>query len=102
MRADAGVRLVDDDEGRAGPREAVAAPLGLDVVEADHRVGMGVEQRLRCRQAALQACRGGGRDGDGIEVELGLELAGPLLDEMRRDKGRRSDRPRRDRSARAG
>ena len=49
---------------------------------------MGVEQRLRGGQAALQPGGRGRRDRDRIEVELGLELAGPLLDEM----GRAQDR----------
>ena len=84
MRSDAGVRLVDHDQRRARAREAVAAPLGLDVVEADDGVGMGVEQRLRGRQAALQARSRGGGDSDRVEIEFALELAGPLLDEMRR------------------
>ena len=46
--------------------------------------GMGVEQGLRCGQAALQPCRRRRRDRDGVEIELRLELARPLLDEMRR------------------
>ena len=70
VRADAGMRLVDDDQRRAGARKAVAAPLGLDVVEADHGVGMGVEQRLRGGQAALQPRRRGGGDSDCVEIEL--------------------------------
>ena len=43
MRADAGVSFVDDDQSRAGPREAFAAPISLDVVEADDGVGIRVE-----------------------------------------------------------
>ena len=43
VRADAGVRFVDHDQSRAGAREAVAAPLGLDVVEADHGERIGIE-----------------------------------------------------------
>ena len=72
MRPDAGVRLVDHDQGRARSRKAVAPPLGLDVVEADDCVGMGVEQGLRGGQTALQARRRGSGDGDRVEIELSL------------------------------
>jgi hypothetical protein len=45
MRANAGMRLVDRDKSRTGPRKGVAAPVGLDVVETDHGVGVGIKQR---------------------------------------------------------
>ena len=41
--ADAGVRFVDHDEGRARSRKTFAASVGLDVIEADDRVRVGVE-----------------------------------------------------------
>jgi hypothetical protein len=57
MGADAGMRLVDHDQLWAGPGKRVATPVGLDVVEADHGVGMRIEQRLRRRQPALEPWR---------------------------------------------
>ncbi len=84
MRPDAGMRLVDDDQRRASPREAFPPLVGLDVIEADHGEGMRLEQGLRRRQASLEAGRAGGGHLDRIDVELGAQLARPLLDEMRR------------------
>src|SRR5271170_2459498 len=84
MRANAGMGLVDHDESWTGPRERVAAPVDLDVVEADNGVGVRVEQRLGRRQPAFEpGCRGG-CDRRRVEVELCLELARPQLDQMRR------------------
>ena len=74
MCADAGVRLVDHDQGRARARKTFATALGLDVVEAHDRERIGVEQRLRCRQTALQTRRGGGCDSDRIEIEFRLQV----------------------------
>ena len=89
VRADAGMRFVDDNEIRAAPGEAFAALLGLDVVEADDREGIGIEQGLGERQASLQpACRAG-RDRDGFDPEAGLQLSDPLFDEMRRAEHRK-------------
>jgi hypothetical protein len=53
--AHASVRLVDHDQSRTSTREAVAPPLSLDVVEADHRERVGLEQGLRGRKVALEA-----------------------------------------------
>ena len=49
-----GMGLVHDHEIRACPREAFTTLFGLDVVEADHRVGVGIEQGLGQREAAFQ------------------------------------------------
>ena len=68
--------------------QTFATLIGLDVVEADDRVGIGVEQRLRGRQSAFQPRRRSGGDGDGVDIELGVQFAGPLLDQMRRTKHR--------------
>ncbi len=43
VRSHAGVRLVDDDELRAGAKEIAAAPIRLDVVEGDDCIGMHLE-----------------------------------------------------------
>ena len=43
MRADAGVGFVNDDERWTGAREAFAALLCLDVVEADNGERVGLE-----------------------------------------------------------
>ena len=84
LRADARVRFVDDHEVRTAPGEAVATLVGLDVVEADDGEGIGVEQGLGERQAALQPGGGPGRDRGGLDAEAGLQLGDPLIDEMRR------------------
>lgn len=47
--SDAGMGLVDHDQLRTGPRKTVAAPVGLDVVEANDSERIGVEDGLRCR-----------------------------------------------------
>src|SRR5579883_3670578 len=83
VRADACMRLIDDHEVWTGARKAFAALLCLNVVEADHREGIGVKQGLGERQAALQPARGAGRDSDGVDPESGLQLSCPLLDKMR-------------------
>ena len=88
VRADAGVRFIHHDERRTGAGEAFAPTIGLDVVEADHGVGIGLEQRLRGWEIALQASGGGSCDGNGIEIEFCFQLPGPLLDEMRRAEHR--------------
>ena len=49
-----GMGLVHDHEIGACPRKAFTTLFGLDVVEADHRVGVGIEQRLGQREAAFQ------------------------------------------------
>ena len=40
------VGFVNDHEVGTGPREPLPALLGLDVIEADNRVGVGVEEGL--------------------------------------------------------
>ncbi len=67
----AGVSLVDDDAGRTRGREALTALLGLDVVQADDREGVDLEQALSSDDLPLQARRGRGCDGDSLNVELG-------------------------------
>lgn len=84
VRADAGMGLVDDDAGRTRGREALTALLSLDVVQADDRERMDLEQALRPDDFPFQARRGRGGDGDGLDVELGAQLADPLIDEVRR------------------
>src|SRR6202030_2279295 len=69
MCADAGVSFVDDDQGRAGPGETLATAVGLDVVETDDSVGIGIEQGLRRREIALQAGCRGRSDGNSVQVE---------------------------------
>ena len=46
--------FIHDHEIWACPREAFTTLFGLDVVEAHHRVGVGIEQRLGQREAAFQ------------------------------------------------
>jgi len=84
MRADAGMRLVDHDELWAGPGERLATPVRLDVVEADDGVGMRIEQRLR--GGSPRSSRGAEEavTAAASEVELGVQFAGPLLNQMRR------------------
>jgi hypothetical protein len=53
VRSDARVGLIDDDEIRAGAREAFAAFFCLDVVEADDREWISLEQGLGERQPAF-------------------------------------------------
>jgi hypothetical protein len=47
MSTDAGMCFVDDHELRAGSGEALAALLCLNIIEADNRVGICIEQGLR-------------------------------------------------------
>ena len=54
VRSHAGMGFIHDHEIRACPREAFTTLFGLDVVEAHHRVGVGIEQRLGQREAAFQ------------------------------------------------
>ncbi len=83
MRADAGMRFVHHDQRRTCTPEALAALFRLDIVEADHCVGVSMEQRLRRWKSAFQPRCGGGSDRHRIEVELGVQLAGPLFNEVR-------------------
>lgn len=89
VRPHAGMGFVHDNKRRAGACEALAPALGFDVVEAHHGCWIGVENRLRGRKAALQPRSRSGRHCDRIDIEFGLELAGPLLDEMRRTQDRK-------------
>ena len=84
--ADTGVRLVDDDKFRAGTNEVVAMSVGLDVIQANHGEGMGVEDRIADRQPTLKAGGAAGGDRHRRDMETLVELAYPLLDEMRRAK----------------
>ena len=88
VRADAGMGLVDCDKSRTGPRKGVAAPVGLDVVKANHGIGVRVEQRLGRRQPAFEPGCGGGSNRGRVNVKLCFELAGPQLDQMRRAQDR--------------
>ena len=80
------VRLIDNHEFRTGVREILAAAVCLDVVEADHGVGMHPEHRVAQRNPLFERARPGRCDGDGIDVELLAQLAHPLIDQMRRTK----------------
>jgi len=92
LRANAGVSFVYDYEIRTGPSKAIAALVGLDVVEADDCEGIGVEQGLGERQAALQSRGRASSDRGGFDAEAGLQFADPLLDEVRRAQhGKRID-----------
>ena len=87
------VRLVDDDELRAGADELGAAAVGLDVLGRDDDERVGVEQRLADAEPALQAARGRGEDDLGVDVELLAQLALPLLGQVRRaEHGEPGDR----------
>jgi hypothetical protein len=81
--ADAGVRLVDDDQARAGADELVPAPGGLDEVGGHHRVGVPLEQRLAGGQVAFQPAGGGGQYELGVEGELVGQLPLPLRRQRR-------------------
>ena len=78
------MRLIDHHKAGARSREAVAPPVTLDVIQADDGEGVGVEKGLGDGEAAFQFGGGRGRDRNGVEVELGFEFPGPLIDEMRR------------------
>ena len=44
--ADAGMRLIDNHKGGARPSKIVPATVGLDLVQADDRTGIGFEEAL--------------------------------------------------------
>ncbi|MFZ1415747.1 MAG: hypothetical protein WAS73_14395 [Defluviicoccus sp.] len=70
----ASVGLVDDHKVRAGSGKSLPPPFSFDVIETDHRVGVGIEQRLGEGQAAFQS-RGSPRgDGDGLDSEARVEF----------------------------
>ena len=90
VRLHAGMRLVDDDELRAGAQEVAAAPVGFDVVERDHGDGMDLEHRLVGPQPALESGGGAGAHDLGVDAELLREFLLPLLAEMRRTDDRKA------------
>ena len=83
FNAHAAMRLIDDDERRAGARKAFATAIGLDVVQRHNGVGVRVEDRFGRGQRALEAGSSRSGHGDSIEVELLPELGRPLLDQVR-------------------
>ena len=88
VSAHAGMCLVHDSEVRAGSRKPLPPLFGLDVIEADYGMGVGVEQRLRHRQTALQA-RGRTRgDRCRVDAEAIIQFVRPLLDQVRRAQHR--------------
>ncbi len=84
------MRLIDDDEIRAGPQEIMAPPIALNVVEADNPEGMDVKNALARRQIALKPAGAGAGHGHGVDVELRGQLLDPLVHQMRRAEHRTS------------
>ena len=58
--------------------------LALDVVEADHHDGVLIEQAHAVRQVTLDAAGAGRCEGHSLQVEAVLQLALPLLHQVRR------------------
>lgn len=73
------MRLIDDDKPRAAVEELVAAAIGFDVVQADHGVGVALEDRLALQQVALETRGGVAADDLRAQVEFLGELFLPLL-----------------------
>ena len=79
----AGVGLVDDDAPGRDGQEVFAVALALDVVQAHHHHGVVVEQAHAMRKLAFQPAGAGGGERHGGHVEALLQLALPLLDQVR-------------------
>ena len=82
--ADAGMRLIDNDEGRASSGKIVPATVSLYVIEADDSKRICLEQALRCGQAPFEAPRSGCTHGYSVDIKLLAKLADPLIDQVRR------------------
>ncbi len=54
VRSHTGMGFINDHEIGACPCKAFTTLFGLDVVEADHGIGVGIEQGLGQREAAFQ------------------------------------------------
>jgi hypothetical protein len=80
----AGVGLVHDHQLRAGAKKLVAASHVLDVVKADDGAGIGREDARTRREVSLKSAHALGRDGHGLQMEAYLQLADPLVNEVRR------------------
>ncbi len=83
-RRGTGVRLVDDHELGAGAQEVGAAAVALDVVEADHGMRVRREDTFGGRQIAFEPAGARRGDADRADVEVRLQLAEPLINEVRR------------------
>src|SRR4051794_40445407 len=88
MSAHARMGFIDDNEIRAGARETFPTLFGLDIVKADDREWVSVEQGLREWQAAFQPAGGTRCDGDRFDPEALLEFPHPLFNQMRRAENR--------------
>ena len=86
--AHGGMRLVDDDHLGAGALEVEEAPLALDEVEADDRIGVGLEYAHRRGQVPFEPCCSRCRHRGCRDGEFRLQLPGPLIDEVRRAQHR--------------
>src|SRR5690606_41706099 len=64
--------------------DALPICVGLDVVEADHGVGVDAEDAFRERQPALERAGARRGDGDGVDVELLGQFGDPLVDQDRK------------------
>jgi hypothetical protein len=79
----ASVSFVDNHKTWASTSEAVSALVRFNVVEADNREWVGVEQGLGCWEVAFKAsCRASG-DRHSVQIELGTQFACPLLHQVR-------------------
>src|SRR5690349_9473784 len=87
------VRLVDDHQLRTAAQEGGRVALCLDVVDADDRERVIVEDAyVAAWEPALEGRHGAGAHDDGVDGELLLQFAPPLVAEMRRaDDGKPPD-----------
>src|ERR1700691_2051547 len=76
-----GMRLVDDHQRRAGPRELIASAVCLDIVKADDRMGISLKQALSGGESAFEGTSAGRSNGDHVDIELLGQFTYPLLDE---------------------
>ena len=86
--ADAGMCLVDHHHLRAGLGEIVATFFSFDVVQANNRERMHIEQRLRGQKITLKPNGRARGDGDSIDSEPGGQFARPLFDKVGRAENR--------------
>ena len=88
-----GMRLIHDDEFRAGAEKLVTPLIRLDVIQRDDDDGVLLENTMHPgRQIIFQPGSGGGGHQGGFQMEFIAEFALPLIHQMRRaDDGQTGD-----------
>src|ERR1035441_8741857 len=84
-----GVGFVNDDQFGTGAKKVIPPVIGFDVVQRDDGERVMLKKALATPALRFKTSCGAGQDQFGIDLELVLQLALPLLSKVRRSEERR-------------